>query len=220
MRTAGASKKVQCGPAALERIIEASRHEFTAIGVAAATIDSIAARANLTRQSIYYYYKNKREIFYDIVAREANTLVDQFDYLDAETAAPEAAIKELLLGLLDNADKLPILAVFMIDQLYLPGSDDLPGSDKKPVTIFTNMMQQIAGRLQVLLDCGAEQGTLRPGVDAARFFAAACMITSGAKNNRNALKMTCGIDVNDEEGMGSWQLFAVDLLMRSIRATD
>ena len=219
MRTAGTPKKAQCGQA-LERIIEASRYEFTTIGVAAATIDSIAARANLTRQSVYYYYKNKKEIFYDIVIREANMLVDRFDYLDAEAAAPEAAIEELLLGLLDHADKLPILSAFMIDQLYLPSTDELPGSDKKPAAIFTNMMQQVARRLQVLLDRGAEQGTLRPGVDAARFFSAACMITSGAKNNRKALTMTCGIDVSDEEGMGSWQLFAVDLLMRSIRATN
>ena len=213
MSTAGTSKKVQCSET-LERIIEASRHEFIAIGVAATKIDSIAARANLTRQSIYYYYKNKREIFYDIVAREANTLVDQFEYLDAEAAAPETVIRELFLRLLDNADKFPMLTAFMIDQACLPGSD------KKAKTIFANMMQQVAKRLQVLLDRGAEQGTLLPGVDAARFFAAACMITSGARNKQQALEMICGIDVNNEDGMGSWQIFAVDLLMRSIRATD
>ncbi|MBW8815857.1 MAG: TetR/AcrR family transcriptional regulator [Caulobacterales bacterium] len=209
----GASKKAQCGQA-LERIIEASRHEFMAIGPAAARIDSIAARASLTRQSVYYYYKNKEEIFYDIVVREAHMMVDQFANLDMNSTTPEATIKELLLGLLDNANQAPILSVFVSDQVCFPGSD------KRATAIFTNLMQQIAGRLQILLDRGAEQGTLRPGVDAARFLAAACMITSGAKHNRHALQITCGIDVDDEEGMGSWQVFAVDLLMRSIRAAD
>lgn len=199
---------------ALERIIEASRLEFSATGLAAAKIDSIAARANVTRQSVYYYYRNKEEIFYDLVIREADILIDQFDYLDIEAAAPDAAIKDLLWGLLDNAARAPILSAFMVDKACFHGSD------KKAKTIFTNMMKQVTKRLQVLLDRGAAQGTLRPGVDAARFFAAACMITSGAKNSGSALKMTCGVDVNNEEGMSSWQLFAVDLLMRSIRAVD
>jgi len=96
----------------------------------------------------------------------------------------------------------------------------LPGSDDRAETIFTKMMQKLVKRLQVLLDRGAEQGTLRPGVDAARFLTAACMITSGVRNNRHAVQMVCGIDVNDAEDMSSWQLFAVDLLMRSIRAVD
>ena len=216
--SAAPEKKVQCGQA-LERIIEASREEFITAGVAGATIDSIAARANLTRQSVYYYYKNKTEIFYDIVIREANTLVDRFDYLDVDAAPPEEAIRNLLLGLLDRADELPILSAFMLEQNGLHDSDDLPNYSKKPASIYSSIMQQIATRLQVLLDRGAEQGKLRPGVDATPFFAAACMVTSGAKNSRHAMKMTCGIDLDTAEGASSWQLFAVDLLMRSIGAT-
>src|SRR5437667_1445555 len=116
-RTSGAGmlKKAQCSQA-LERIIEASRHEFIAIGPAAAKIDSIAARANLTRQSVYYYYKNKEEIFYDIVIRETEMLVERFDHLDFAAAAPDVAVRELLLGLLDYADRAPILSAFMVNQ--------------------------------------------------------------------------------------------------------
>ncbi|RZF63438.1 TetR/AcrR family transcriptional regulator [Sphingomonas populi] len=209
----GASKRAQCSQA-LERIIEASRLEFIAIGPAAAKIDTIAARANLTRQSVYYYYKNKEEIFYDIVIRETEMLVEQFDHLDLEGEKPDAAIYKLLLGLGENADQAPILSAFMVSQACLPGSD------KKAKAIFTKMIHKIVGRVQILLDLGAEQGTIRQGVDAANFFAAACMITSGAKNNRQSLQMICDIDVNDEDRMTSWQFFAVDILMRSIRTNN
>ena len=211
VRAAVTSKK--CGQA-LERIIEASRHEFIAIGPAAAKIECIAARANLTRQAVYYYYKNKREIFYDIVMREVDMLIDRFKVLDLEILAPDAAIRELFLGLIDNADQLPILTAFVGDPHCLSGDY------KKATRMFADTMQQVAQRLQVLLDRGAEQGTLRPGVDAARFFTAACMITSGAKNSRHGIKMMCKVDVDDEEGMESWQIFAVDLLMRSISTTN
>lgn len=210
MRSTGTLKTGQ----ALERIIEASRIEFMTSGPAAAKIDSIAARANLTRQSIYYYYKNKEEIFYDIVTREIEIMVDRFDRLDLETATPEAAIRNLFLGLIEDANQTPILSVFVIDQVCLPGSD------KKAKATFTAMIQQIVKRLQTLLDRGAEQGSVRPGVDAARLFAAATMVTCGARNNRHALEMTCGVDLNDAEEMDGWQQFAVDLLMRSIKAVD
>lgn len=213
MYSAAIAKKAQCGQA-LERIIEASRLEFIASGPEAAKIDSIAARANLTRQSVYYYYKNKEEIFLDIVIREARMLADRFDALDVEAAAPEVAIRELLFSLLDNANRAPILSAFMVNQT------SFLGSDKKAKATFIKMMQQIAQRLQILLDRGAEQGSLRPGVDAAWFFSAACMVTSGAKNSRLTLEMVCGVDVNDQDGIASWQEFAVDLLMRSISAGD
>lgn len=199
---------------ALERIIEASRYEFLAIGPAAAKIECIAARANLTRQAVYYYYKDKREIFHDIVIREIDMLVDRFDQLNVETSSPEVPIRNLLLGLMDNADQLPILTAFVGDPRCLSGTDN------KAKRVFTDMMRQVATRLQVLLDRGAEQGIFRPGVDAARFFTAASMITSGANNSRDALKMMCEVDVSEKEGRESWQIFAVDLLMQSIKATN
>lgn len=211
MHSASMSRKAHCSQT-LERIIEASRLEFIASGPAAAKIDSIAARANLTRQSVYYYYKNKEEIFFDIVMREAKMLANQFETLDIQAAVPEIAIRELLFELLDNANRAPVLSAFMVNEV------SFPGGDKKAKATFVKMMREIADRLQVLLDRGAEQGSLRPGVDAARFFSAACMVTSGARNSRLVLDMVCGVDVSDEEGILSWQEFAVDLLMRSISA--
>jgi AcrR family transcriptional regulator len=191
------------------KIIAAARLEFMAIGRAAATIESIAARACLTRQLVYYYYKDKDEIFFDIVIREAQSLFDRFENLDVEHRAPEEVIRELLLRLRDYANETPILSAYMVDTI------SRPSSDKKAAIIYTNMMQQIAKRLQTLLDRGAEQGNLRPGVNAARFFSAACMLTSGARH-RHALGMMCGLDLTDEKDINSWQQFAVDLLMRSI----
>lgn len=183
IRAADTSKK--CGQA-LDRIIEASRQEFLAIGPAAAKIECIAARANLTRQAVYYYYKDKREIFHDIVVREVEMLADRFDHLNDETSTPEASIRKLLVGLIHNADETPILTAFVGDPRCLSGTNS------KAKRVFVSLMRQVTKRLQVLLDRRAEQGTFRPGVVAVRFFAAASMITSGVKNSRDALKMICG----------------------------
>lgn len=211
--TTAALESPKCGRA-LERIIEASRLEFDEIGPAAARIDSIAARAKITRQSIYYYYKSKDDIFYDIVIREVKTLMSYVNKLDADSANPEATVRELFFGLLDQASKFPTLSAFMIEQ----------GQNaefiRKPSAAFKDLMRQFVKRMQVLLDRGVTEGMFRPDIDAARFFAAACMITAGARNSRNSLQLITGIDLDSSEGVNDWQEFAVDVLMRSIRKTD
>lgn len=212
IRTTRISKKAPCDQP-VDRIIEAARFEFMTMGRGAATIESIAARAKLTRQLVYYYYKDKDEIFIDIVILEARSLFDRFESIDVEHAAPELVIRELLLRLHDYAKETPILSAYMIDKVSPPSLAE------KAATTYTNMMQQIATRLQILLNRGAEKGTFRPGVDAARFFSAACMLTSGARH-RHALGMMCGLDLADENDVNSWQQFAVDLLMRSIGVTE
>jgi TetR/AcrR family transcriptional regulator len=211
--TSGALEVPKCSRA-LDRIIEASRLEFDEIGPAAAKIDSIAARAKITRQSIYYYYKSKDDIFYDIVIREVMMLMSYVNRLDADSTDPEAAIRELFLGLLDQASKFSTLSAFMIDH------GRCAESIRKPSAAFKDLMKQFVKRLQVLLDRGVAEGVFRPGIDAARFFAAASMITAGARNSRNALELVCGIDLGSSDGVAEWQEFAVDVLMRSIRKTD
>ncbi|RZF59240.1 TetR/AcrR family transcriptional regulator [Sphingomonas populi] len=211
--TSGATEAPKCSKA-LDRIIEASRQEFNELGPAAAKIDSIAARAKMTRQSIYYYYKSKDDIFYDIVIREVMMLMSYVNELDTESTNPEAAIRDLFFGLLNQANKFPTLSAFMIDH------SRCAKSIRKPSAAFKGLMQKFVKRLQVLLDRGAVGGVFRPSIDAARLFVAASMITAGARNSRNALDLVCGIDLGSSAGVADWQEFAVDVLMRSIRKTD
>ena len=208
IRTTSTSKRAQCD-SPVDRIIEAAQLEFLAIGRAAATIQSISARAKLTRQLVYYYYTDKDDIFFDIVIREARSLFERFDNIDVEFTQPESVIRELLLNLRDYANDAPILSAYMIDKTPRPSSEE------KAATIFTDMMQQIVSRLQTLLDRGAELGTLRPGVDAAPFFTAACMLIAGARH-KHSLRILFCLDAAEDERISSWTRYAVDLLMQSI----
>ena len=198
----------------LQQIIEASRDEFSLIGPAATKIDSIAARANITRQAIYYYYKSKDDIFCDLVLRELNVAIAHLEKLNEESSRPDLLIEQLLRGLLENVDSLPTLTAFMVD-FARPMM-----SDQRVARVLQNAIQPVVRKLQALLDEGARQGALRGDVDAAHFFAAACLIMAGARNSRNALALVAGIDTNSREGMASWRSFAVNLLMHSIRVAS
>jgi AcrR family transcriptional regulator len=51
-------------------IINAAQSVFAGYGYKKVTMDDIARKLNMTRSSLYYYYKNKEEIFIEVVNHE------------------------------------------------------------------------------------------------------------------------------------------------------
>jgi len=76
-----------------ERILHAAREVFSELGYDAATFQAIAIRADLTRPAINHYFRNKRDLFREVVdqtnrfvvaagaelAQKATTLVDRLE---------------------------------------------------------------------------------------------------------------------------------------------
>ncbi len=76
-----------------ERILHAAREVFSELGYDAATFQAIAIRADLTRPAINHYFRNKRDLYREVVdqtnrfvvtagtelAQKATTLVDRLE---------------------------------------------------------------------------------------------------------------------------------------------
>jgi AcrR family transcriptional regulator len=76
-----------------ERILHAAREVFSELGYDAATFQAIAIRADLTRPAINHYFRNKRDLYREVVdqtnrfvvtagaelAQQATTLVDRLE---------------------------------------------------------------------------------------------------------------------------------------------
>jgi len=77
-------------------IVDAAEKLFFAKGFAATTIDEIAEAAELSKGTIYLYFKNKEEIYAAIVRRGMRILTDLSDA--AVAAAPTGAQKIRALG--------------------------------------------------------------------------------------------------------------------------
>jgi AcrR family transcriptional regulator len=61
---------------------------FSQFGLKKTTTDDIAKRANISKATIYRYYRNKQEIFDDVVAHEVNQLQSAItDAVEAEITA-------------------------------------------------------------------------------------------------------------------------------------
>jgi AcrR family transcriptional regulator len=60
-----------------ESILQGAADCFTKFGYEKTTLDDIGKSASLNKASIYYYFKNKEEIFSAVVLQEADTYIEE-----------------------------------------------------------------------------------------------------------------------------------------------
>lgn len=80
-----------------DAILEAAQEVFFAKGLDQATIDEVAEKAELSKGTIYLYFKSKEELYISVLLKGLDILVKQFQGLRAQSAdkAADEMIREL-----------------------------------------------------------------------------------------------------------------------------
>lgn len=72
-----------------ESIVDTARHIFARFGYRRTTMDMIARASRKGKSSIYYYFKNKEDIFLAVVEKEASTIKEEIRNAIASTTDPK-----------------------------------------------------------------------------------------------------------------------------------
>jgi AcrR family transcriptional regulator len=75
------------------KILEAAKSCFIQFGFEKTTLDDIGRKLSLNKSSLYYYFKNKEEIFTAVIVREAEVIVDELHAEFLTKEQPEAKIQ-------------------------------------------------------------------------------------------------------------------------------
>ncbi|MCP4135186.1 MAG: TetR/AcrR family transcriptional regulator [bacterium] len=109
-----------------DKIIEAARTVVSKIGVKNTTLQTVADAAGISKGALYYYYKTKDEILYDVMEQD-NVESIKMVKLSAEKAKDkEGLIEAILKGILiriDDVDKNK-LSLYLQGEA-LQGNEDL-----------------------------------------------------------------------------------------------
>ncbi len=62
-----------------QRILDASREVFTRFGYKKASMELISEKLGMTKGSLYYYFKDKEEIFREMIEREAEKIIERIE---------------------------------------------------------------------------------------------------------------------------------------------
>lgn len=84
-----------------QRILQAAREAFTAIGVAAVTVDQIARDAGISRATLYLHFPNKEAILVALLRRDLTSVHQIFDPLGKAAREGQAAVARWIKGYVD-----------------------------------------------------------------------------------------------------------------------
>ncbi|MBX2990495.1 MAG: TetR/AcrR family transcriptional regulator [Bacteroidetes bacterium] len=146
-----------------EEIVTAAEKIFFEKGLATATMDEIAEAAELSKGTLYLYYKSKEDLYLAVAMRGSEIMYNMF----LEATSPEKSTIERVVGLGDayyrffkeNPDYFRMYQYFDNAQFHRQVSEDMLGScaakDQRVWDLVIGLIQQ-----------GIDEGLFDAGLDA------------------------------------------------------
>ena len=137
-------------------ILAAALASFAERGFAATRLDDVAARAGITKGTLYLYFRSKEELFKAVVRQELVPNIEQAEAMVATSGAPSLGLLEQLIGLFSGIMQTPLSA---LPKLVLTEAGNFPDLAR---FYLEEVVDRGKGLLRQVLEAGVEAGELRP----------------------------------------------------------
>ncbi len=144
------------------RILEAAKKEFAQNGLEGARVDAIALEAQANKRMIYHYFESKENLFKVIIEQAYLDIRSEEARLKLETLPPKEAITEFVRFTWEYYLKNPEF-ITLVNNENLNKARHIKNS-----STLREVSKKFVARIQAILDQGAQEGTFRPGLDAAQ----------------------------------------------------
>lgn len=136
-----------------EEIITAAVKLFSERGFRAVTIDDIASSLGFTKSVIYYYFKSKNQILWEIFTRIWDTYFETVESTVAKNLRPEEALPEIVtkhaLAVMEHKDWTAI---------YFRDESELDDRQRRQIA---KKKRQYDAMLEEIYEAGVEQGVFK-----------------------------------------------------------
>jgi TetR/AcrR family transcriptional regulator len=193
---------------AVSRILQAGVQEFGKKGMADATMSAIAFRAGISKQLVYHYYRNKEDLYCEVIQDVGRQLHAQYFKTDFESLAPAAALKAFLNVVMDTG--LNSEEHFFTDQMLHSGDQMLRSKSMRPLG------SRVITLLERLLARAEADGSIRAGVKAHFLLVQAVLLASGFTSAKALMSRYLDRDFTAAEAMAEWRDHAIDSLLRTV----
>ncbi len=141
-------------------ILKAARKLFFDRGFKNVTVDKIAAKAEVSKGSVYLYFKSKEEIYTQILINDS---INSFQDLEKKISAKDAPAEELLLTFADNYIDyfLNENELFRILMTFMLHADDMILTDEQNAQLLQATNDNIKF-VSEILQKGVDAGEFSP----------------------------------------------------------
>lgn len=193
-------------------ILEAATAEFVSKGFAGASVNEIAARANVNKRMLYHYYGKKDELYIAVIEKIYASLRAAQSQLDLAGLSPVEAIERMILFTWDYYLKHPELlrimsAENMENAKYVTRSTQISNFNAPLMTV-----------LQGVLDRGVREGVFRRDIDPMQLYLSIAGLGAFYVVTRFSLSAIFGRDLANEEALAVRSEHVVDVIQRYLRA--
>ncbi len=146
-----------------ESIIDAAEKMFFAKGIAASTVDEIAEASELSKGTVYLYFKTKEELYMAIVERCMHQLIDMFHEAVGSAESGLEKVKALGKAMFAYYEKCPChFSALFYHHENVPMELDLDDPHLVPLVEDMNTMAEVSFEA---IRIGVADGTIRPDLD-------------------------------------------------------
>lgn len=192
----------------IRRILIAARQEFATHGFDGVRMEEIAARAQVSRQTIYHYFRNKDGLYWELLKDIGIDIYNRLLRIDYD-GPPDAAIRKYVEGVYEGFASDPLNSVVSIDQSLHHGAQ------LRSVYPITRRQEALNEKLAETVRRGQEQGIFHPGVSDSKVEFMTAIISTGCLASSRMHARFSGRAW--PEDAGDVRQFAVDFIMRALR---
>jgi AcrR family transcriptional regulator len=192
-------------------ILEAATVEFVSNGFAGASVNEIAARANVNKRMLYHYFGKKEELYIAVLERTYIALRTAQTQLKLSDMPPATAIETFILFTWNYYLQYPELLSLMTTENLLKGKY-LARSER-----VRDLYNPLMTMLSDILERGAKDGVFRPDIDPRQLYISIASLSATFIATRCTLSTMVGRDLSTQEELLTRSQHVVDVILRYLR---
>jgi TetR/AcrR family transcriptional regulator len=195
-----------------EQILIRATEEFARLGFEGGRVDRIAARCNLSKNMLYYYFQSKERLFVAVLERMYERMRDQQKDLALRTSDPVVALEQLVRHTFAALRGDPTIIRLMNEENKHKGK--YLKKSQRVRELYDPLLETIA----FILDRGSKDGVFRKGLDPALIYLTFSSLCYHYLSNQFTLEIALGRDMSSETAQHDWLAHAVETVMRQCRS--
>lgn len=194
--------------ATIRHILQAAREEFGAYGYDGAKVEHIARRAKVSKQIVYFYFKGKDELYWELLKAISIKTNERLLKIPLDDLAPDEAIRTYIAEVYDIYAEDPVLGMVSLDQ-SMHG-----GAQLRSIHEIRQLQKTLADRLADVVRRGRQEGVFHADIDSNRVEFMTVIITVGCLSSTQMLERYSGRKW--QRNADETRAFALDFIMRAL----
>lgn len=194
-----------------ERILDAARDEFSDKGLSGGRVNTIAERAGVNKQLLYYYFKDKERLYGAVVERAYRDIRKREKALDLDVLSPEEALRRFVHFNFDYIVENRYFVALLNDE-NLHKARHARSNEKIPA--LQGNMKRTLGRV---IRRGLDDGSFRREADPVELYISIASLCYFFLSNRHTLSVIFNADLLESGRIAARREHVTEMILSYLR---